>query len=96
MIAIIRTLVEKLKFGDNSKVLAQSLLLTLGIYEKCFSFEHSAILLFDSMDEATVTNVPTSWRQLIADTPSTIQDLFCVLKADINCENCLKIKVLSS
>jgi hypothetical protein len=53
-------------------------------------------MLNETMDEPTSTNTPTSWRPYIAETPSTISDLFTVLKMDLRHEKSVKIKVLAS
>lgn len=60
-------------------LLNESLYQTLSIYEKCLSFDFTAILLNETLDDPTSTNVPTSWRPIITET-STLQDLFTLLR----------------
>lgn len=60
-------------------MLNDSLYHTLSIYEKCLSFDFTAILLNETLDDPTSTNVPTSWRPIITES-STVQDLFVVLR----------------
>ena len=51
----------------------------------------------ESLDDPSYTNVPNSWRPLIAEAPSTvIQDLFTILKFDIRSDKNIKIKMLAS
>jgi hypothetical protein len=52
--------------------------------------------LNESLEEATCTNIPTSWRPLVAESPSAIQDLFSLLQADMKNEKSLQIKMLAS
>lgn len=61
-------------------LLNESLYQTLSIYEKCLSFDFTAILLNETLDDPTSTNVPTSWRPIITET-STVQDLFSILRS---------------
>jgi hypothetical protein len=47
--------------------------------------------LNETLDDPTSTNVPTSWRPIIAETDSTVLDLFSILKT--NLPN--KVKILA-
>lgn len=60
-------------------LLNESIYQTLSIYEKCLSFDFTAILLNETLDDPTSTNVPTSWRPIITET-STVSDLFAILR----------------
>ena len=57
----------------------ENLFQTLSIYEKCLSFDFTAILLNETLDDPTSTNVPTSWRPIITDN-STVKNLFIILQ----------------
>jgi len=54
----------------------------LCILEKALSFDFTAILLNETLDDPVTTNVPTCWGPFI-EQPSTVQNLFRVLTAEI-------------
>ncbi len=66
----------------DAALLCESLVQTLQIYEKCLSFDYTAILLNETLEDPTSTNVPSSWRPLIAEKPETVRNLFLVLKQE--------------
>lgn len=76
----------------TSHILCESLLQTLSIFEKCFAFDFTAILLNETLDEPACTNIPTSWCGFITQ-PATIKNLFRILEADIRSEKSSVIKV---
>ena len=66
----------------NCDILCESLLQALSILEKSLSFDFTAILLNETLDDPSSTNIPTAWRQYIED-PQTLQGLFKILTAEI-------------
>ena len=84
-----------LQGGDQSAashILCESLFHTLSILEKCFSFDFSAILLNETLDDPACTNIPTAWCPFIQQ-PETIKNFFRILEADIRSEKSTAIKV---
>jgi hypothetical protein len=56
------------------------LLECLKIFEKCLSFDFNAILLNETLEDASCTNVPVTWRALLLDPQSTaVKSLFAVI-----------------
>ena len=55
---------------NDQTLVCESLQLTLAIMEKCLSYDFSAVLLNDTMDEPMSTNIPSNFRPMIED-PST-------------------------
>jgi hypothetical protein len=63
-----KTLLEQLnnEFGQNSmQVIIDSLAICLETYLKCMQFDFVAILLNETLDEPSQTNVPAAWVPLI-------------------------------
>lgn len=67
---------------QDGVLLEESIYQTLSIYEKCLSFDFTAILLNETLDDPTSTNVPTSWRPIITESTS-VQDLFAILRVRV-------------
>jgi len=80
--------------GQNEKanILTESLMQALCIQEKALSFDFSAILLNETLDEPITTNVPTSWAPFI-ERPDTVHNLFRVLAAEIRNQQSTAIKM---
>lgn len=68
--------------NNVSDLLCESLLQALSILEKSLSFDFTAILLNETLDDPSSTNIPTAWRQYIED-PQTLQSLFKIMTAEI-------------
>jgi hypothetical protein len=70
------------EFGTNSAELdltLDSLEVCLETYNKCLTFDFIAILLNETLDEPSQTNLPTSWSKLV-ENPETINVLFYAVK----------------
>ena len=67
---------------EKANTLTESLMQALSILEKALSFDFTAILLNETLDDPVSTNVPSSWGPFI-ELPSTVQNLFRVLTAEI-------------
>ena len=63
-------------------MLSESLLKSLAILERALSYDFTAILLNETLDEPATTNIPASWAPFI-EKPPIVQNLFRVLAADI-------------
>ena len=57
----------------------QSLQVCLETYQKCLTFDFIAVLLNETLDEPSQTNLPASWGPNIED-PVTINVLFYAVK----------------
>ena len=77
---------------DKSNMMTESLLQALSIFERCLSFDFSAILLNETMVDPININLPKNWAPLI-ENPQMIQNLFRVLSADIRNQQSTAIKV---
>ena len=63
---------------NSCDLLCDSLLQSLTILEKSLSFDFTAILLNETLDEPSSTNIPTAWRDNIED-PQILKNLFKIL-----------------
>lgn len=72
-------------------MLFDSLVTNLSIYEKSLAFDFTAIMLNETLDDPTTTNIPSSWKVFVED-PNTIRNLFRILKCDIRSEKSSRIK----
>lgn len=75
-----KSLLEQLnsQFSQNSPKLqltAESLEVCLETYLKCLQFDFIAILLNETLDEPTQTNLPAAWESYI-ENPETVNVLF--------------------
>jgi len=55
--------------SQEMELICESLLLCMSIYERCLSFDFNAILLNESLDDPSSTNIPQAWRPLIVENP---------------------------
>ena len=67
---------------NSCDLLCDSLEQSLSILEKSLSFDFTAILLNETLDEPSSTNIPTAWRDNIED-PQILKNLFRILTAEI-------------
>ena len=74
-------------------MMTESLLQALCILERALSFDFTAILLNETLDDPITTNIPTSWAPFIVDQPSTVSNLFRVLSAEIRNQQSAEIKM---
>ena len=65
------------------------------ILERSLSFDFTAILLNETLDDPITTNIPSSWAPFI-EQPSTLQNLFRVLTAEIRNQQSTPIKMKAS
>ena len=77
--------------SNDSNQLCDSLLQSLSILEKSLSYDFTAILLNETMDEPSQTNIPQSWRPRI-ENPGLVQSLFKILTMDIRNQQSSPIK----
>ena len=70
--------------------MADNLHLALQILEKALSFDFTAILLNETLDDPATTNIPSSWKSSIED-PKNLQMLFRILE-ELNLSSDIKIK----
>ncbi|CDW76789.1 importin-n-terminal domain-containing protein [Stylonychia lemnae] len=76
-------------------VLAECLKTNLEICHKCLIFDYTSVLLNETLDEPTNTNVPNSWREFI-ETKQNVDVMFYILKANIPSPFCSAIKSAAS
>lgn len=67
---------------EAHNIYVECLLLALSIQDKCLGFDFSAILMNETLDEPTHTNLPSSWAPFV-NRPGTLQSLFRVLQLDL-------------
>lgn len=77
---------------NSCDLLCESLLQSLSIQEKALSFDFTAILLNETLDEPSSTNIPTAWRDSIED-PATLKNLFRILAAEIHNQQSTLLKM---
>ena len=71
-IAITQSAFGVANYGSGkADILSDSLLQALCILERALSFDSSAILLNDTMDDPITTNIPSSWNSFICK-PETV------------------------
>jgi hypothetical protein len=63
-------------------MLCSCLVQTLEIYEKALSFDFTAILLNETLDDPSSTNLPSSWKEFV-EKPETVSNLFRIIKTNI-------------
>eukprot|EP00347_Sterkiella_histriomuscorum_P000570 403375338 len=76
-------------------VLAECLKTNLEILHKCLIFDYTSVLLNETLDEPSNTNIPNAWREFIQNRES-VDILFFILKANIPSPMCSAIKVTAS
>jgi hypothetical protein len=57
-------------------LLVTSLAKVLSILEKCISYDFTAIMLNDTLEDPTSTHIPSTWRPFVVDNPHVLQDLY--------------------
>lgn len=63
-------------------MIVECLKTNLEIFHKSMIFDYTSVLLNETLDEPSSTNVPNSWREFI-DNKENIDVLFFILKANI-------------
>ena len=77
---------------DKTSLLTESLMQALCILERALSFDFTAILLNETLDDPITTNIPSSWAPFV-EQPATVRNLFRVLSAEIRNEQSTSIKI---
>lgn len=65
--------------NQSNEVLLEQLQTSLEIYHKCLTFDFVAILLNETLDEPSQTNLPSAWVKDVENT-QTIEVLFFLAK----------------
>lgn len=79
-------------FQRADPMLCSCLVQTLEIYEKALSFDFTAILLNETLDDPSSTNLPSSWKEFV-EKPETVANLFRIIKTNIPHETQQSIKM---
>ncbi len=61
-------------------MLLECLKTNLQICQKCLVFDYTSVLLNETLDEPSTTNIPNNWREFVQN-PETVNVLFYIIKA---------------
>ncbi len=61
-------------------VLLECLKTNLQICQKCLVFDYTSVLLNETLDEPSTTNIPNNWREFVQN-PETVNVLFYIIKS---------------